>query len=470
VLVASNNRGKIPEIIAGLGLADWQFLSPHSLNITEVPAETGETYEENARIKAHAMRRAARVATGRVLPTLADDSGLEVDALDGAPGVHSARYGGEDATGERNVEKMLAALAAVPEQRRSARFICCIVYVDEEGHQLVARGVCEGHIACEPRGLKGFGYDPIFVPDEAGDARTMAELSPAEKDSLSHRGKALRDLREKLIAHYGLSPAGESAVRAAESVAPAASAPAAGSVAPAPASVAPAPSADPARIAAFDLDGTLLEGHSPVRMIGRLVKSGVISYRTGLQTLWWGVRYRLRLPAEQAKVREYVFRSFTHVPAAATDELMASFYHEDLRCRLRPRALEVIEEHRAAGDAIVLVSASFTPILKEVARDVRADWFICTRMEIEDGYYTGRVEGQPPEGEQKLIQLAAWADERYRERGWVLTAAYGDHRSDESLLAAAQNPAAVTPDTALERIARRKGWPILDWSFTPPEA
>jgi XTP/dITP diphosphohydrolase len=197
ILVASNNRNKIPEIIETLDMDGWQFFPLHSLGIAEVPAETGETYEENARIKAWAAR-----LPERPMATLADDSGLEVDALGGAPGIHSARYSGERTTDQRNIVKLLGELCDVPESKRTARFVCCIVYVDEEGREIIARGVCEGRIVSVPRGMGGFGYDPVFLPDEVADGRTMAELSTEEKNRISHRGKALRSLREKLLAHY----------------------------------------------------------------------------------------------------------------------------------------------------------------------------------------------------------------------------------------------------------------------------
>ncbi|MDR1082945.1 MAG: non-canonical purine NTP pyrophosphatase [Coriobacteriales bacterium] len=239
VLVASRNKGKIPEIVESLDLADWQFIPLSAYDDTPSPAETGTTYEENARIKAWAARTTmrssektpARPSThtpahpstrppantptrppthtpANTPATLADDSGLEVDALGGAPGIHSARFGGEGTTDERNVERLLAALKAVSEAERRARFICCVVYVDEEGHEIVSQGVCEGRIADAPRGAGGFGYDPVFLPDEIDDGRTMAELTPEEKGRLSHRGKALRALREELIVHYDLETQG----------------------------------------------------------------------------------------------------------------------------------------------------------------------------------------------------------------------------------------------------------------------
>jgi HAD superfamily phosphoserine phosphatase-like hydrolase len=200
-------------------------------------------------------------------------------------------------------------------------------------------------------------------------------------------------------------------------------------------------------------------------MVRRLLHQGIIPASTALAALWWGVRYRLRLPVEQKEVREYIFKSFSHFPAAEADALMAGFYAEDLRQRLRPQALEAIRECQAAGEVIVLVSASFSPLLREVRKDVGADWFISTQMEVKDGYYTGSVAGLPPEGEQKVVQLRAWADERYGEGGWELAVACGDHRSDEPLLRFACRAVAVNPDTGLERVAKREGWRIVDWSI-----
>ncbi|MDR0347562.1 MAG: RdgB/HAM1 family non-canonical purine NTP pyrophosphatase [Coriobacteriales bacterium] len=431
VLVASNNAGKIAEIIENLELPGWRFLPLNSFGAAIMPEETGATYEENARIKAWAAREWAAREHSSVLATLADDSGLEVDALGGAPGVRSARYGGEQTTDVLNTAKLLEELKTVPDEARRARFVCCVVYVDTDGHEIVARGSCEGRIAQAPRGKGGFGYDPVFLPDEVDDGRTMAELSPEEKDKISHRGKALRALREQLAICYG----------------------------------APTTKEEPVRLAAFDFDGTLLEGHSPVRMVRSLLRRNIIPYRVALQALWWGVRYRLRIPVEQKEVREHIFRSFSHFPAAEADQLMSDFYRADLRRRLRPRGLEAVKKHREAGEQVVLVSASFTPILKEASHDLGADWFICTQMEVKDGYYTGNVMGQPPEGAQKLVQLAAWADATYHKDGWALVAAYGDHRSDEPLLAAAREAIAVNPDSGLEKAARRHGWRILDWSF-----
>jgi XTP/dITP diphosphohydrolase len=152
-----------------------------------LPPETGETFAANALTKA----RAAAAATG--LPAIADDSGIEAEALGGAPGVRSARYAGEDASDADNLAKMLReAPAGSP-----LAYVCAIAYVDGE-EERVFEGRCTGTLAPEPRGAGGFGYDPAFLPDDVTDGRTMAEISAAEKDAISHRGRAARALLEWL--------------------------------------------------------------------------------------------------------------------------------------------------------------------------------------------------------------------------------------------------------------------------------
>ncbi|MCU1458276.1 MAG: non-canonical purine pyrophosphatase, RdgB/HAM1 family [Actinomycetia bacterium] len=162
------------------------FRRPQILMPLEVE-ETGSTLDENARIKARGWMR----STG--LLAVADDTGLSVDALDGAPGVYSARYAGEDATYGDNVTKLLGALDGVPPGRRTARFETVALAVRPDGSELLARGSVEGTIAVEARGTSGFGYDPVFVPSE-GDGRTFSQMDPAEKHALSHRGRAFRAL------------------------------------------------------------------------------------------------------------------------------------------------------------------------------------------------------------------------------------------------------------------------------------
>lgn len=191
IAVATSNTGKLAEIRSALALPGWRFVPVSELGMWPEVAETGETFFANALIKAEAARE--RFA----LPALADDSGLQVDALGGAPGVLSSRWAGEPSSDTRNNAKLLAELADVPDERRTARFRCVMLLVDEDGTAYSAEGTCEGRIAREPRGTGGFGYDPLFEPD-AAPGRTMAELDMDAKNAISHRGAALRALREAL--------------------------------------------------------------------------------------------------------------------------------------------------------------------------------------------------------------------------------------------------------------------------------
>ncbi len=193
VVLATNNAHKVAEIATALDFPGWEFRTLRELGIESDPAEDADTFEGNARIKA----RAAHEASGG-LAALADDSGLVVDALDGAPGVHSARYAGEPCDDAANNVKLLAALADMPDAERTARFASTLVFVDEDGSEVVAEGAVEGRIGHEGRGSEGFGYDPLFLPDVFGGARTLAEVGRDEKNAVSHRGNALRQLRAKL--------------------------------------------------------------------------------------------------------------------------------------------------------------------------------------------------------------------------------------------------------------------------------
>ena len=188
VVVATGNPHKLDEIRAILAGFHLDLVSMREFGVPE-PVEDGDTFEANALIKARACAR----ATG--LPAIADDSGLEVDALGGAPGVYSARYAGEGAGDAANNAKLVDALAGVPAEDRTARFVCAAAVVTPDGHEVVVRGTMEGHIVDRPRGDHGFGYDPHFVSDAAGDGRTNAQLAPPEKDAISHRGEAFRALR-----------------------------------------------------------------------------------------------------------------------------------------------------------------------------------------------------------------------------------------------------------------------------------
>jgi XTP/dITP diphosphohydrolase len=186
LLVATNNPGKVrefEELLAGLP-QPVRITFPAQEGLVLEVDESGETFEENARIKALAYARASG------LLTLADDSGLEVDALGGAPGVHSARYAGPGAGDADRYRKLLGALAGVPVGQRSARFRCVVALALPGGSVQTAEGTCEGEIGFEPRGEHGFGYDPVFVVKGYG-GQTMAELPPEVKNRISHRARAL---------------------------------------------------------------------------------------------------------------------------------------------------------------------------------------------------------------------------------------------------------------------------------------
>ena len=200
LLVATHNPGKKREyerILSGLGLA---LVTPGQVGIHLEVVEDGDTYAENALLKARAFSQASN------LLTIADDSGLEVDALDGAPGVRSARYAGEGATDEDRYRLLLANLMGVPELHRSARFRCAIALVWPDGREAVVEGVCEGRITHEPRGEHGFGYDPVFYVLERGC--TMAELPIETKNRISHRAHAGQKARELLARALGSGEGG----------------------------------------------------------------------------------------------------------------------------------------------------------------------------------------------------------------------------------------------------------------------
>jgi XTP/dITP diphosphohydrolase len=191
LVLATANPDKAREISAVLRDAGVAVeLLPRPADVPDVE-EDGDTLEDNARLKAVALCR----ATG--LPAVADDTGLEVDALGGAPGVYSARFAGETASYADNVAKLLDALRDVPAERRQARFATIALACWPDGREVAAIGEVDGVIATEARGTGGFGYDPVFVPVE-GDGRSFAEMTPTEKHALSHRGRAFRTLADGL--------------------------------------------------------------------------------------------------------------------------------------------------------------------------------------------------------------------------------------------------------------------------------
>ena len=191
LVLATHNAHKLEE--AGEILAGYEVLAlPDDVVL---PPEDGATFAANAAIKA----RAAHAATGAAV--IADDSGIEAVALGGRPGVHSARYAGPDAGDDQNLALLFEEVGAGDDRR--VAYVCAIVHIATDGTETVREARCEGTLAAEPRGDGGFGYDPAFVPVDYGDGRTMAELTPAEKHAISHRGRALREIAAALGAGEG---------------------------------------------------------------------------------------------------------------------------------------------------------------------------------------------------------------------------------------------------------------------------
>ena len=207
ICAASNNAGKLKELRRILERMGHEVKSLRDLGITLDPEETGTTFAENARIKAEAFCKASG------LPTVADDSGLCVDALDGAPGVYSARYAGHHGDDAANNAKLLREMTGVPAEQRSARFVSAVCFLLPDGRELLVEGECPGTVAFTETGSNGFGYDPLFVPDRVGlpdgttagntARRSYAELADEEKDAISHRGRAMEKLAAELPAFLG---------------------------------------------------------------------------------------------------------------------------------------------------------------------------------------------------------------------------------------------------------------------------
>ncbi|WP_404453364.1 XTP/dITP diphosphatase [Virgibacillus necropolis] len=187
IIIATKNKGKAKEFIDFFAAYGIKALSLLDLS-EEIPdiEETGTTFEENAALKAEQISALLHV------PVLADDSGLEIDALNGEPGIYSARYAGETKDDQANMDMALTKLSGVPLEKRTARFVCVLAVATPEEKTILHRGTCEGSIATEPKGEHGFGYDPIFIPRNA--EKTMAELTPVEKSKISHRKNAIMQL------------------------------------------------------------------------------------------------------------------------------------------------------------------------------------------------------------------------------------------------------------------------------------
>lgn len=190
VVLATRNQGKVKEFNRLFAESGWEGISLEGFDGVPEVVEDGDTFEANA------LKKAVTISTYLGLPAVGDDSGLEVDALQGRPGVYSARYAGEDATDEENWRKLLGELESVPDEERAARFRCTLAFVVPGKDPIMATGACEGVIAREPAGTNGFGYDPVFYLPQMG--KMMAQLSPDEKNQISHRAHAMHRLLEAL--------------------------------------------------------------------------------------------------------------------------------------------------------------------------------------------------------------------------------------------------------------------------------
>lgn len=188
IVVATNNRKKLEEIRRIMADSGHNALSLAEAGVEIAPVENGETYAENALIKAHAACQAAN------LPAIADDSGLEVDALDGAPGIKSARFAGLSADDDANNQKLVSLLERIPFAKRGAHFLCVIALVTPNGGEMTVEGLCDGVIGFHPSGENGFGYDPYFYHNN----RSFADMTDEEKDKVSHRALALQRLMQEM--------------------------------------------------------------------------------------------------------------------------------------------------------------------------------------------------------------------------------------------------------------------------------
>ncbi len=217
------------------------------------------------------------------------------------------------------------------------------------------------------------------------------------------------------------------------------------------------------RIAAFDFDGTSMDGNSPVQLVLYLAKKNMLSNLDALRIGLWALRYKLRLPQDEAWVRGMVFRAFEGKPVDEVDRFLYDFYDEEIAPRFRAAADAAMQRHHMAGDTVLVVSATFEPIVRRAMETHPIDGQVSTRMCIENGVYTRRVDGLPVEGDQKLVAIKEWCDAAYGEGNWELAYAYGDHHSDRPMLDAAENAFAVNPDCPLSRTAKQKKWTVLEW-------
>ena len=217
------------------------------------------------------------------------------------------------------------------------------------------------------------------------------------------------------------------------------------------------------RVAAFDLDGTILDGESPLKLTTSLLRHRELPVRKGIAMGIWGIRYRLRLPQVESTPRELLFSALTEPTVEEVDDEIMDVYERRIRKRIRPGAIREIERCRADGMKLILASASFKPITTTIVEELGFDSQISTIMEERDGHYTGRVVGVPVQGPEKLRLLIQKCIDMYGSHAWTLERAYSDHYSDIPMLEYAKEVTVVDPDAKLERMAKQRGWTIADW-------
>lgn len=219
------------------------------------------------------------------------------------------------------------------------------------------------------------------------------------------------------------------------------------------------------QVAAFDFDGTCICGNSPVLLVRYLARHKMLAPSVLARILAWAGCYKARLPQNESWVRGLVFRAFAGHSAAEVNRFLCTFYDEYIDGRFRPEAEECMAAHEAAGHAVLVVSATFEPIIAAAMQRHPIQYAIATRMRIDGaGNYTDKVASLPVEGPRKVEAMTRVCDELFGKHGWELGWAYGDHHSDRAMLAAAREAFAVTPDRPLTRTANAEGYEILDWS------
>lgn len=218
------------------------------------------------------------------------------------------------------------------------------------------------------------------------------------------------------------------------------------------------------RLAVFDYDGTSIDGQSGLLFSLYLWHRGLVSVPRAAALVWWGVRYKLHLPQRQDEAREIIFASLSGLDAEDVDKIMHEFHNEVLLPRYRPQAVAEVKRRHEEGCVTLLVSATFEPIAADAAEALGVDAHIATDMEKDaNNRYTGRVRGPVVQGYAKVAVVRRWADEHFGRGNWVLSYAYGDHHTDEELLASAGRAYAVCPGPTLRKEAHERGWDILDW-------